>query len=554
MKLTSARIFYAMVMLTTFYLLFSNYVVTVHASDPSLTEILTHLGFTNVTESTLETFPLGTYNITLYAEFAQSYDENELSFYQVNTSNFNVIFTGPEGGSGYITPLTKTFTADYQCGLSLSRIDPFPFTYFTETSRNPNAAQWAKIYRNMDNPNMYIICFDERTYCDGTGDKDYNDMVFSLQLEHYLTVVSPYDTPSGEGWYYNGTDAFASLADEIVDHANGTRRLFINWSSDASGTNYSKSELIYMDQNKTAIANWNTQYYLAVTSPYGAPTPSSGWFNAGTPITASVTSPFSNITATRYVCTGWTGTGSAPASGTTSTLTFVINEPSNITWHWKTQHLLTVLTTPTGLTPQPTRNPSGAAGPVNSWWYDSSTSVTLTAQTVAGYTFNYWSVDGTSQVIGVNPITLSLDNPHTATAHYTSAGPPPPLSVSISPLSLSIYVGNSVPFTSTVNGGTPPYTYQWYLNDNPVSGASSNGWAFSPESSGTYYVCIEVTDAMGNTAKSEYARITVSVLLVGGQSYSIPAHKKTNPITSLIGPITILTIIPVIVRKTKRKR
>jgi hypothetical protein len=544
-----------MVVLTTFSLLFSNHVVTVHASDPSLTEILTHLSFTNVAESTVETFPLGTYNITLYAEFAQPYDENELSFYQVNTSNFNPIFTGPEGGFGYLTPITKTFTTVYQFGLSLSRTTTLPFRYFTETSRNPKEAQCAKIYRNLDDLSMFLIGFDERTYCDETGDKDYNDMVFSLKLQHYLTVVSPYDTPSGEGWHYNGTAAFASLADEIIDHGNGTRRLFTNWSGDASGTNHSKSEPIYMDQNKTAIANWKTQYYLTVTSHYGSPTPSSGWFDAGTSITASVTSPLSNTTATRYVCTGWSGTGSAPASGYTSTVTFTINEPSNITWIWKNQHLLTVLTTPTGLTPQPTRNPMGEAGPANGWWYDSSEKVTLTAQIVTGYTFNYWDVDGVSQGSGVNPITLFLDSPHTATVHYTSAQPPPPLLVSISPISASIYVGDPLSFTSTVSGGTPPYTYQWYLNGASVSGATSNTWTFAPTASGIYYVYLKVTDSRDSTTQSETARIVTTTVPVGGYSLPIQVHTKAEPVLPYIILVVTLAVIFTKLRlENKRKR
>jgi hypothetical protein len=538
-------------MLIAFSLLLSSYLVPADAFEPGLTEILTHLGFTHVAEVTVETFPLGTYNITLYAEFAQYYDENELSFYQVNTSSFNVIFTGPEGGLGYITPTTKTFTADYQFGLSLSRTNTLPYRYFTETSRNPSGTQYAKVYKNLDTPSMFLIGFDERTYCNGTGDKDYNDMVFSLQLQHYLSVISPYDTPSGEGWYYNGTKAFASLANGIIDYGNGTRAIFTHWSGDASGTNYSKSEPICMDQNKTAIANWKIQYYLTVTSSYGSPTPTSKWFDKGTNITASVVTPWAGPTGTRYLCTGWAGTGSVPTSGTLSTINFAMNQPSSITWNWKTQYLLTVLIDPTGLSPQPTRNPTGEAGPTNGWWYDTSINVALTAQSVTGYTFNYWDVEGTSQGNGVNPITMYMNAPHTATAHYASAPPPPPLSVSISPLSASIYVGGSVTFTSLVSGGTTPYSYQWYLNDALVSGVTSSSWAFTPATSGTYYVYLKVTDAGGNAAQSETARILVASVPVGGYSTSLAKQTPTSSITAYTMSIALFTVA---LSLTKRKR
>jgi len=133
--------------------------------------------------------------------------------------------------------------------------------------------------------------------------------------------------------------------------------------------------------------------------------------------------------------------------------------------------------------------------------------------------------------------------------------PPPPLTVSISPLSASILVGESVTFTSTVSGGYTPYSYQWYLNGNPVSGATADTWTFTPTESGIYYIYLKVTDDKGNTAQSETARITVSAVPVGG--YSIPINvptTTTKPVTPYIALLTILTaIFTTIKRKTKRK-
>jgi len=132
--------------------------------------------------------------------------------------------------------------------------------------------------------------------------------------------------------------------------------------------------------------------------------------------------------------------------------------------------------------------------------------------------------------------------------------PPPPLTVSISPTSASILVGESVTFTSTVSGGYTPYTYQWYLNDAPVSGATSDTWTFTPTESGIFYVYLKVTDDKGNTAQSETARITVASVPVGG--YSVPINKYTllTPIATHIALIAILTTIFITVkRKAKRK-
>jgi len=132
--------------------------------------------------------------------------------------------------------------------------------------------------------------------------------------------------------------------------------------------------------------------------------------------------------------------------------------------------------------------------------------------------------------------------------------PPPPLTVSISPTSASMLLGQSVTFTSTVSGGYTPYTYQWYLNDNPVSGATSDTWTFTPTESGIFYVYLKVTDDKGNTAQSETARITVASVPVGGYSILLQQQTTTKPIIPYITLLAILTtIFTTIKRKTKRK-
>lgn len=150
----------------------------VYASEPKLSEIFDHLGFTNVVKVDTETFPPGTYEITLYAEFAAYCDRNELSYYKVGTNTYHVIFTGPEGGLGYIEPpITKRLTINYEFGLSM--LTPENHRYFTENSKNPDGQIHSVVYKNLDDPYMYLIGF-ENLY--GAGDRDYQDIVFSLKL------------------------------------------------------------------------------------------------------------------------------------------------------------------------------------------------------------------------------------------------------------------------------------------------------------------------------------------------------------------------------------
>jgi hypothetical protein len=92
--------------------------------------------------------------------------------------------------------------------------------------------------------------------------------------------------------------------------------------------------------------------------------------------------------------------------------------------------------------------------------------------------------------------------------NYQFIGPPLPLSVSISANSTSIRLGESVLFTSTVSGGSPPCTYQWFLNSAPVPGANMNSWTYRPATTRTYSVYLNITDSNATTAQSNVITLT----------------------------------------------
>jgi hypothetical protein len=163
------------------------FIIPVKASEPKLEDILSYLGFTDieVVESVNVTFPAGTYKVTLYAEFAAYHDRNNLSYYEVGSSTYNLIFDGPEGNFGYITPpINKTIIVSNAFGLSMCT--PENHRYFTENSLNPDGKNHSKVYRNVDDPTMYLIGF-ENLY--NAGDRDYQDMVIALQLQTPQNVI-----------------------------------------------------------------------------------------------------------------------------------------------------------------------------------------------------------------------------------------------------------------------------------------------------------------------------------------------------------------------------
>jgi len=485
MKLRSAEL--VILGVTIAFVLIPFFVTPSHAAEPSLVQILENLGFTNIAQSSAQTFPASTYNITLLAEFAGWHQSNELSYYELNYPNvFNVIFTGAEGNEGYTDPpINKLFTADYEFGFSL--LVPGPNRYFTENNRNEWSIQHAKVYENLDDPGMYFIGFENQY--GWWGDRDYNDMVFSIKpyvstvenyltvetdpayiitisgedwydnctyvnltapdfvpasgfryrfdywdvdgtpqgsnpitvhmdanhtaianyvAQYYLNVISPYDTPGGEGWYDSCTYANATLLSGVIDYGNETRRVFVDWSGDASGTNYAKSNPIYMNQNKTATANWKTQYYLTMDTNFGTVSPSDGWYDAGSIITISATPP-STIPGERYVWNGWTGTGTGSYTGLDNPPYVTMNAPVTETASWTHQNYLTV------------NSPHGTPG--GEGWYDNGDTAyaTVTPLTVSGptgvhYVFIHWGDDASGTTSPSNPITM--DGPKTATASW----------------------------------------------------------------------------------------------------------------------------------------
>lgn len=171
----------------TLLCLFTSYIIVpAHASEPPLPEIFDYLGFTNIAEADNETFPAGIYELTLYAEFAAYNEKNELSYYEVGTTTYNVIFAGPEGGFGYITPpINTTIVTDHEFGLSM--LTPKGHRYFTENSLNLDGYQHSIVYKNLDDPYMFLIGFENLYGVE--SDRDYQDIVFSLKLQTPPQVI-----------------------------------------------------------------------------------------------------------------------------------------------------------------------------------------------------------------------------------------------------------------------------------------------------------------------------------------------------------------------------
>jgi len=150
---------------------------------------------------------------------------------------------------------------------------------------------------------------------------DANIVVLTVDSDIYLDYTS---LPITFTWQI-GTQHTFSFASPVSSSITGKQYVWMN----SSGLSTLQSGTVPV-QNGTISGNYAVEYYLTVTSPYGSPSPPSGWFLSGSITEEVVTSPSNG-----YTCTGWTGTGSVPASGTGTSVTFTIAQPSSITWNWQ---------------------------------------------------------------------------------------------------------------------------------------------------------------------------------------------------------------------------
>lgn len=133
----------------------------------------------------------------------------------------------------------------------------------------------------------------------------------------------------------------------------------------------------------------------------------------------------------------------------------------------------------------------------------------------------------------VTDVTGASITSNVATVSVTAA-----LTVSVSPTSWSMDVGQSKTFIATASGGSGSYSstgYQWYVGGSAQSGATSSTFSYSLGSIGSYLITVTVTDSLGSTsAPSSPASVVVSA----SPTVSIA---PAGPITLDTGQIQVFT-------------
>ena len=251
---------------------------------------------------------------------------------------------------------------------------------------------------------------------------------WSWQRQYRFTVNNPlgYDTPNpavGEYWFDDGTIITGSVTSPWEDSILCSGYDGEGSLPDGSGTSFSFA----IDTPSVVTWNWEVNnVILNVISTHGSPDPTVGLhtYIAGTVVHCSVDSVIYGPVGERWVCIGWNGTGSVPASGDSNAVDITIIEDSQIEWLWKHQSRLTV-------------NDGGhgtASPPDGDNWFDDGDTIVCTIAPNPVDTFFCVGYSGTGDVplleYGTDSTTIVLTTPSTITWIWLGASSVCALSVS----------------------------------------------------------------------------------------------------------------------------
>lgn len=313
--------------------------------------------------------------------------------------------------------------------------------------------------------------------------------------QYYLTAISVYDTAGGMGWYDSGATKYATLTTGTISIVPGWEQaVFTGWTGDAAGSGLTSSPII-MDRPKTAIADWEVQYYLQVaTDPSDLPSiPGADWYNNGTWV--GLTAPqyvpnATGVSGARYSFSYWDVDGTSRGMGV-NPINVHMDTYTVATAHFTLQYLITF--DETGLD-------GTATGTV--------VTVNGSAKTHSDLPFSIWVDNGTSVSFAYEAIVSSstyqeqfrLDN---------VTGPTPPMTVTSPVTVLGNYVSQYYLTLSTSPLGVDSPSGQGWYDAGSHASISTRQYVNIVSGSSRYSFTEWTTNDMTEIADASSASTTV---------------------------------------------
>jgi hypothetical protein len=273
--------------------------------------------------------------------------------------------------------------------------------------------------------------------------------------------------------------------------------------------------------------------------PYGM------WVDSGSSVTYSYSSTVSStVTNKRFALTSVTG----PTSPIT------VTNPVTVTGNYKIQYYLTVQTDPLGLSPEP--SPS-------SGWYDASTNVNILAPDpsylgTVQYRFLSWDVDGTPT--SGNPISVPMNSPHAATAHYRAVSGPKAVfteSTHYPKINQPVLFNASASLPGWNGTNKPIVEYRWNFGDGNQTTTTTPIVYHAYKNYGTYYVTLTVyaPGTTPNTDTSPAQKKEVLAPVIGGLVVPLeePASKAYGQPLSPVALLIAVALVAVLIRRKSKR-
>jgi hypothetical protein len=103
----------------------------------------------------------------------------------------------------------------------------------------------------------------------------------------------------------------------------------------------------------------------------------------------------------------------------------------------------------------------------------------------------------------------------------------PAVTASLSESASALYYGNTINFTVSADGGMPPYTYTWYIDNQIAQTSASQYFSTNTQAVGSHHVYVQVTDANNNSATT--LTVEFNVLPVSSTSSSLSPTPSNSP-------------------------
>ena len=227
------------------------------------------------------------------------------------------------------------------------------------------------------------------------GSQEAISALFSGQ--YFLTIESPFGRPSGGGWYDGGSRAHFSVP-AVVDHGNGTRRVFAGWEGDFMSK--TANETLLVDGPKKIAAVWGTQFFVNIKTN-GGDVEGGGWHDKGIIVILNARSSEKASNASRDVFIGWSGDVNDKASE----VSVPVTKPIFAEASWKTQHYLKVV--------------SSIGNPEGEGWHDQGAVVQFSIESRIGLlgeqVFDGWEGDSSARTPAAS---IVMDLPKIVTARW----------------------------------------------------------------------------------------------------------------------------------------